>query len=87
MADIKLEHGIWVLIADGEKALFLKNSGSATHPSLPVVREMHEENPGIREQGTDRPGRYRDPTGAHKSGFEETNWHRIGKERFAVEIR
>ena len=63
MADIKLEHGIWVLIADGEKALFLKNSGSATHPSLTVVREMHEENPGIREQGTDRPGRYRDPTG------------------------
>lgn len=86
MAYIKLDRGIWVLIADGEKALFLKNKGDVTYPDLTLVCEMHEENPETREQGTDRPGRYRDATGAHKSGFEETDWHRIGKERFATEI-
>ena len=42
VADIKLVHNIWVLIADGEKALFLRNEGDAEYPNLQVVREMHE---------------------------------------------
>jgi protein required for attachment to host cells len=86
MPQIKLEHGIWVLIADGEKALFLKNEGDVSYPNLKVLRKLEEENPETHEQGTDRPGRYFDAGAAHKSGFEETDWHRIGKERFAEEI-
>ena len=92
MAQHRLEHGIWVLVADGEKALFLRNKGDAEYPNLEVVREMHDENPSTREQGTDEPGRHYD-TGpannngfAHRSGFQETDWHRIGKERFADEV-
>ena len=83
MAGIRLEHGIWVLVADGEKALFLHNKGDAVYPNLEVVREIRDDNPPTREQGTDKPGRYSDATGAHKSGFAETDWHRIEKERFA----
>ena len=60
MAYIELDRGIWVLIADGEKALFLKNKGDVTYPDLTLVREMHEENPETREQGTDRPLSRRD---------------------------
>ncbi|MFC6491204.1 host attachment protein [Nitratireductor sp. GCM10026969] len=86
MADVRLEHGIWVMVADGEKALFLRNEGDAEYPNLEVVREMHDDNPPTREQGTDQPGRYRDAANVHKSGFEETDWHRIEKERFADEI-
>jgi protein required for attachment to host cells len=86
MAGVRLEHGIWLLVADGEKALFLRNRGDALYPDLEVVREMHDENAPTREQGTDRPGRYFDGANVHKSGFQETDWHRIGKERFAEEI-
>jgi len=87
MAGIRLEHGIWVLVADGEKALFLHNKGDAEYPNLEVVREMRDENPPTREQGTDQPGRYFDGGGnVHKSGFAETDWHRIEKERFAEDI-
>lgn len=86
MAGVRLEHGMWLLVADGEKALFLRNEGDAEYPNLEVVREMHDENPPTREQGTDQPGRYFDAANVHKSGFEETNWHRIEKERFADEI-
>lgn len=82
----KLAHDTWVLVADGEKALFLKNEGDTQYPNLSVVREMFEYNPPTREQGTDRPGRYFDGPNAHKSGFAETDWHRIEKERFADEI-
>lgn len=82
----KLPHDIWVVIADGEKALFLRNEGDAEHPNLQVVREMHDENPPTREQGTDRPGRFNDGPSPHKSAVEETDWHRLAKERFADEI-
>jgi len=84
---VRLEHGIWLLVADGEKALFLRNEGDAEYPNLEVVREVRDENPPTREQGTDRPGRYSGGSyGTHKSGFDETDWHRIEKERFAEDI-
>ena len=83
---IKLERGIWVLVADGEKALFLKNEGDTKYPSLTVVRELQEENPPTRLQGSDRPGRFNDGPNVHKSAVADTDWHRIAKERFAEEI-
>lgn len=86
MAAIKLKHGMWVVVADGEKALFLKNEGDATYPNLSVVREMHEDNPPTREQGSDRPGRYNDGPSVHRSAVDEVDWHRVAKERFAEEI-
>ena len=86
MNDVKLKHDIWVVVADSEKALFLKNDGDQQHPNLSVVREMHEENPPTREQGTDRPGRFNNGFSAHRSAVADTDWHRIAKDRFADEI-
>ena len=87
MSDIKLEHDLWVVVADGEKALFLRNEGDNKYPNLQVFREMHDENPPTREQGTDQPGRMPDgATTQHRSAVEETDWHRIEKERFAKEL-
>jgi protein required for attachment to host cells len=86
MSSLKLEHDIWVLIADGEKALFLRNEGDSDYPNLQVVREMAEANPPTHDQGTDRPGRLNDGRGDHRSAVDDTDWHRIAKERFADEI-
>ncbi len=86
MSDVRLKHGLWILVADGEKALFLKNDGDARSPNLNVVREVRDENPATRDQGTDRPGRFSDGPSAHKSAVADTDWHRLGKERFADEI-
>lgn len=85
MTDINLAHDIWVLVADGEKALFLRNEGDAQYPNLQVVRKVEEDNPPTREQGTDAPGRT-GQGGTPTSAMEETDWHRIAKERFADEI-
>jgi protein required for attachment to host cells len=84
--NIRLPHDTWVLVADGEKALFMRNEGDAKYPNLEVVREVHEENPATREQGTDRPGRLSDGPSAHHSAVADTDWHAIGKERFADDI-
>lgn len=86
MGGIILRHGIWVVVADGEKALFLRNEGDATYPDLQVVRELGQENPPTREQGVERPGRYSNGPSPHNSAFDEADWHRLGKERFADEI-
>ncbi|NAZ35576.1 host attachment family protein [Rubellimicrobium sp. CFH 75288] len=83
----RLENGAWVLVLDGEKALILRNTTDAQDPNLEIVRKEEQENPPDREQKTDRPGRYYD-AGApgQKSAYEETDYHRLEKERFAEEI-
>ncbi|MDI6027394.1 host attachment family protein [Corticibacterium sp. UT-5YL-CI-8] len=86
MTQLKLKHGTSVVVADGEKAIFLKNEGDATYPNLKLVHEMKMENPPSREQGTDRPGRFNDGPSVHRSAVEETDWHRQNKERFAAEV-
>jgi protein required for attachment to host cells len=82
----ELRGGTWVLIADGEKALFLENVTDGADPNLRVWREDHHENPPDREQGTDRPGRFHDTGPGQKSAFAETDWHRLEKARFAQEL-
>lgn len=86
MDRIALKTGLWLMVADGEKALFLKNEGDTLHPNFQVVREIGQENPPTREQGTDRPGRFSDGPSAHRSAVADTDWHKVGKIRFADEI-
>ncbi|MBI1621903.1 host attachment family protein [Aquamicrobium zhengzhouense] len=86
MSEIRLDHDAWVVVADGEKALFLRNEGDVRHPNLQVFREMAEDNPPTREQGVDQPGRFNSGASPHRSALEETDWQRIGKERFAKHV-
>ena len=81
-----LTNGTWVLIADGEKALFLRNSVDAISPTLDVVRKDENDNPSNFDQSTDRPGRKPDAGVGQRSAMEETDWHRLAKERFARDL-
>jgi protein required for attachment to host cells len=82
----ELKNGTWVLIADGEKALYLRNITDAENPHLEVVRKEEQENPSTREQGTDRPGRMPDDSQHQRSAMNEADWHRMAKERFARDL-
>ena len=81
--DFKVDNKVWVLVADGEKALFFENTGTRKTPVFKVVREMEQDNPPTREQGTDAPGRMYDGGQNQKSAMEPTDWHRLAEERFA----
>ena len=81
-----LQQGAWVVVADGEKALFLRNVTDAQDPNLEVVRIERQENPPDREQGTDAPGRRTDVGHGQRSAMEETDWHALAKERFAHDL-
>ena len=86
MVDVLLNRQTWIVVADGEKALFLRNEREANNVELHAIHEMTQANPATREQGTDRPGRFSDGPAAHRSAAEETDWHEISKKRFAREV-
>ncbi len=81
-----LTNGTWVLLADGEKALFLRNRVDAMSPTLDVVLKDEQENPSDYEQSANRPGRKADKATGQRSAMEDTDWHELAKERFAHEL-
>ena len=91
---MKLEHGAWVVVADGEKVLLLQNAGDGAYPDLRVVEHERSETPSAREMSSDRAGRRQD-AGRQVSGgvrawgrsaMEETDWHRVAEARFAEHV-
>lgn len=87
MNKISIPHDALVFVGDGQKALFLRNSGDATLPNLTTARVFTDENPPTHEQGTDRPGRtFQSADKTQRSGVETTDWHELEKERFAKRV-
>ena len=87
MDRLNVPHNALVFVGDGQKALFLRNTGDAKFPNLTVERVFAEQKPPTHEQGTDRPGRgfKRAATNRHSS-MEETDWHDLEKHRFAEHV-
>lgn len=85
MSNARIPKGALVLVGDGRKALFLRNTGNAENVQLVTERVLEQSNPATREQGTDRPGRYLGADGS-RSALEATDWHQLAEERFATEI-
>ena len=83
---LRIPHGAHVFIADGRKALLLRNEGDATHPNLKTEQVFENDNPPTREQGTDKPGRSYASVGSRRSAMEQTDWHELDEHRFAKDI-
>lgn len=82
-----IPHDALVLVGDGLRAVFFKNTGSVQQPKLVVERMLEQRNPPNREQGTDRPGRRAGGDGETlRSAMEETDWHQLAEDRFAADI-
>jgi protein required for attachment to host cells len=54
---MQLRHNTLVVVADGRKALFLRNEGDGVHPNLVVEHAEARINPADRDQKTDAAGR------------------------------
>tara|TARA_R110000737_G_scaffold343201_1_gene368955 strand:+ start:38 stop:493 length:456 start_codon:yes stop_codon:yes gene_type:complete len=81
-----LPHKAWVLVADGEKALFLRNVTDEEDPFLQVIRKEEQDNPKDTEQSANRPGRVSDNGPGQRSALDDTDWHELAKERFAADL-
>ena len=82
----EIANGTWVLVADGEKALFLQNVTDGQDPYLKVVRMEAQDNPPHGEQVSDKPGRMPDGGAHQRSSMPEADWHLLAKDRFAAEM-
>ena len=81
---LSIPHGAGVLIADGRKALILRNTGSPTAPKLETIQALdNSETRETREIGADRPGRTHESTSARRSAMEQTDFHTQAEQRFA----
>lgn len=78
----------WVAVADGEKGLLFRNDDTDQQPLLTVLRKEEIENPSQGEQAANRRGRMQDngAGGVQRSAVEDTDWHELGKERFAKDF-
>lgn len=85
MRKTSIPHDALVFVGDGTRAVFFRNRGTIQKPDLAVETVLQQENPPTREQGTDRPGRVHARIGPTRSALQDTDWHRLAEERFAVE--
>nr|WP_170572565.1 host attachment family protein [Ruegeria atlantica] len=80
---VALEQGTWVVIADGEKALFVENITDAEDPNLVVVAVEEQE---VSTGPTDRAGRRFDGGPNQKSVMEEPDWKTHAKSLFVQDV-
>jgi protein required for attachment to host cells len=86
MANARLSKDCWILVADGSRALILRNEGDTISPNLKTVRLYEQDNPPTREQGTGKPTRVHESVGSRRSSAEQTDWHRLAEDRFLQKI-
>jgi len=82
---VQIPNEALVLVADGRKMLFLRNKGDETLVDLRVESHREQENPPIRDQATDAPGRSISSVGSARSAMEPTDFHQLQEDRFAAE--
>lgn len=82
----KVKNGTWVVVADSEKVLFLRNLTDHEDPHLEVTDKDEQDNPSDRAQSANRPGRMHDTGVQQRSAMDDTDWHELAKERFAADL-
>lgn len=86
MNDLRIPSATLVVVSDGNRALFLRNRGSAQLPDLVVESQIEQDNPPTREQGSDRPGRRMGPGGSQRGAIEQTDLHTLEEARFSAAL-
>ena len=85
----RLPTSAMILICDARKALFLRNDGTAIHPSLTVLETLIAETvTEDRDLSGNPPGRMPDSGGTRgpRSAMEQPDFSRLDEEKFAAAI-
>ena len=84
--ELRIPSATLVVVADGNKALFLRNRGTAQVPDLVVEDTMQQDNPPDREQTSDRPGRRAGSPTSVRGAIEQTDRHDLEESRFSARL-
>jgi protein required for attachment to host cells len=86
MSDLKINHGDWVVVCDGRKALVLENAGDHAFPNLRTIETREHPDLPTHLKGTDTPGRVHASVGTARSTVEQTDWHDEAERSFLNEL-
>jgi protein required for attachment to host cells len=86
MSDLRIDHGAWIVVCDGAKALVLENSGNRLAPKLKTREVYQHDDAKTHELGTDKPGRSFNSVGNGHSAMEQTDWHDLEEQRFLARL-
>ena len=76
-----LDHGVWLAICDGRKAILAENQGDALFPKLEMRAVYEHEVVANHLQGSDRPGRVLDSSG-RRAAVSEPDFQLHAEEKF-----
>ncbi len=83
---MRIPNDCFVVVADGRKMLLLRNDGDADYPNLVVEEKHRQQNPPDRDQKSAEAGRAFSSASDRRSKFEETDFHQLEEDRFAVDV-
>lgn len=82
----RLTKKTWVVVADGEKAMLLRNLTGPVDPQLELVSQTRQPAADTAGNRTDRPGRRTDGGPQQKSAMEESDPRDLARLRFARDL-
>ncbi|MET0546550.1 MAG: host attachment protein [Caulobacterales bacterium] len=77
-----LDPDCWLLVADGAKAIVLRNDGDAEYPNLKTVKVYEEAHAPTHQIGSDKPPTVHNSVGSARSSIEQTDYHQQAEDRF-----
>jgi len=86
MSELLIQHGEWVVVCDGAKALVLENAGDAKSPNLKAIKVLEQKDLPTHELGADVPGRSNASVGRRRSAFAQTDWHDQAEQTFLTHL-
>ena len=79
----ELTYGTWIVVADSEKALLMRNVTDHADPNFEIIER--EDQPEVSDNA-DRPGRRSDTGAGQMSAMEQADWHILARDKFAREL-
>ena len=82
---VELKNGTWIVVADAEKALFLRNLTDHQDPNFQVIRKEEFDSDAFRPAWLS--GRRADTGPGQKSAVNEADeWHDLARDSFARDL-
>ncbi|MHA6263246.1 host attachment family protein [Arenibacterium sp. CAU 1754] len=79
----KLKNGTWIVVADSEKALLMRNVTDDEDPHFEIIGR-EDQTPA--NEPADQPGRNADTAPGAKSAMQGTDWHALARDGFAKDL-
>jgi protein required for attachment to host cells len=83
---VKIDHGMWVVVCDGAKALVLENAGNRNTPKLKTREVYSQVDHKIPELGAGPPGRSFSSVGQGRSAMEQIDRQDHEEQRFLAKL-